>query len=514
MTIFHTPATSRTEATRHENHMGGGAWNVGDPIKALRIQATSCFFGEPRYYNEDKRPRTEAPAVAMERAIDSALDHDPVATLALAGELRGEWNIRTTPQVILVRAAHHAKVRGTGILALYAKDVLRRADEPSVCLAYHTWRYPGKMLPNSLKKALARFLETQSEYNLAKYRMESRGSKTVDVVNLTHPRSTPALAALVKGTLRNEATWEAIRSGGGSWEDALDAMGHTALLRNLRNLIQKGDKALIPVMNAKLVAGAEKGKQLPFRYYSAYRAVKDCAPPSTLDAVEKSLGLSLGNVPHFAGRTMSLCDNSGSACKTTTSSMGEMKVSDIANLTGVITGMVSDEGYLGVFGDSLVVAPVRKMSSVFDQLRGAEEAGARVGQSTENGIWLFWDKAIREKEHWDNVFVYSDMQAGHGGLYGLQHGGVRPNGWNMGSRALYPYVDYLHERGAPYIDVQKLIAKYRATVNRNVNVYLVQVAGYRDTIVPEYHPRTYVLGGWGDGVLRFAHQMSVEFPAQ
>lgn len=91
---------------------------------------------------------------------------------------------------------------------------------------------------------------------------------------------------------------------------------------------------------------------------------------------------------------------------------------------------------------------------------------------------------------WDHVFVYSDMQAGHGGLYGT--GGYDAYRWKNGR----------------HIDVPKLIAEYRRTVNPNVHVYLVQVAGYQDTLVPEVYAKTHILGGWGDGILRYAARMA------
>ena len=65
---------------------------------------------------------------------------------------------------------------------------------------------------------------------------------------------------------------------------------------------------------------------------------------------------------------MSLCDNSGSAQGATTSVMGTMRICDIANLTGILTGKASEDGYIGIFGDRLEVQPVRKKSSIFDQL--------------------------------------------------------------------------------------------------------------------------------------------------
>jgi hypothetical protein len=85
------------------------------------------------------------------------------------------------------------------------------------------------------------------------------------------------------------------------------------------------------------------------------------------------------------------------------------------------------------------------------------------------------------------------MQAGHGGLYGKD-----PN----------EYRDYRWPGNSRYIDVPALIAAYRRKVNPDVRVFLVQVAGYADTIVPEFYDKTFILGGWSDGVLRFAAQMA------
>ena len=54
----------------------------------------------------------------------------------------------------------------------------------------------------------------------------------------------------------------------------------------------------------------------------------------------------------------------------------------------------------------------------------------------------------------------------------------------------------------------KLIADYRKKVNPKVTVFLVQVAGYQDTLVPTNFKRTHILGGWGDGILRYARAMA------
>jgi hypothetical protein len=508
----------------HLNWMGGESYDIKNPIARLRMAASSCFFGEPMYYHRDRDDRVEprlrtrsrlsdvelrtlrdtldavdpqewrglTPTQLMEKAIDEALEHDAEATLELAAELRNVHYIRTTPQVILVRAANTKSLKGSGLIRKHAPRIIKRADEPAVCMAYQISAYGRKSIPNSLKKALGDALAKFNEYQLGKYRMESRNVKTVDVVNLVHPPATKAISALVNGTLTVKGkTWESIISDGGSWNDAIKVMGHMALLRNLRNFHQKSVDPNLYL--DKLISGVQDGKQLPFRYYSAYKACKGAyCKPQVLDAIEECLELSLANTPHFNGVTISLCDNSGSATGTCTSNMGTMRIASIANLTGVITGKVSDEGYVGVFGDRLDIIPVRKRDSVFTLTQRCDRAGMNIGGGTENGIWIFWRDAIKNKTHYDNIFVYSDMQAGHGGLYGID-----PNEYR-----LYRWSDYHH------IDVAKLVKTYRAEVNKDVNVYLVQVAGYQDTIIPEFYKKTYILGGWGDGILKFAHAMS------
>lgn len=516
---------SRTKTERHLNYMGGGSWDINDPFVQLQVAATSCFFGEPSYYQDSDEPQRRRDSAydsrsltesersylratlgevdpkewrslttreMMERAIDAALDADVERTLQFAVTLRNDWHIRTTPQVIMVRAALHEKTHGTSLIGDYAQRIMTRLDEVMNQIAYfESMTGTLKGIPSRLKRAWARRLQTASDYELAKYRMTSRGVNIYDAVNLTHPKSTDALASLMSGNLRlgdDVQTWESIRSSGGSWSEAAEVMGHMALLRNLRNLEQDG--SLTSELTAKLIGGVEGGRQLPFRYFSAHRALRDAgARGSSLDAVEECMEASLANLPHFPGRTMSLVDNSGSAQSATTSSMGTMSVASIGNLMGVVTGRCTDDGHVGVFGDRLETFAVRGKASIFDQVEKAERIGRGIGGGTEHGIWLFWDKAIRDKEHWDNVFVYSDMQAGHGGLYGT--GGYNDFVWGGRGRGTH-------------IDVPKLIARYRATVNPNVNVFLVQTAGYQDTIVPEWYDRTYILGGWSDKILNFA----------
>jgi hypothetical protein len=117
---------------------------------------------------------------------------------------------------------------------------------------------------------------------------------------------------------------------------------------------------------------------------------------------------------------------------------------------------------------------------LLSQLEETSNRGKAQGGGTENGIWLFWDDAIKNKKHYDTVFIYSDMQAGHGGLYGIDQ---------------REYRDYIH-KGTRNIDVLALVNKYRATVNPKINVFSVQVAGYNNAVLPENLYRGAILAGW------------------
>ena len=204
----------------------------------------------------------------------------------------------------------------------------------------------------------------------------------------------------------------------------------------------------------------------------------------------------MDNLPVLDDKVAVLSDNSGSAWGTTTSEMGTMHVAEIGNLMGVLTAKrASEDGVVGVFGDRLQMIPVRRKSSVFDTQTQLDTAGKHVGSSTEHGIWLFFQQAIEQRQHYDWIFVYSDMQAGHGGLYGTGKSYVVD-----GHECRWSGRDGHH----PYISVADLVAVYRRTVNKNVKVFLVQTAGYQDTLIPEWYDKTWILGGWSPEVIRFA----------
>ena len=511
------------------NFMGGISFEV-NPLDTLKMITASSIFGEPQYYRDGARGAKYLDGVykvdplfaeysvlpdrykgkktsdIMEEAIDAALEYDFRGVLDWAVTLRKEYFMRLNPQVIMVRAAIHPgrasfTKENPGVFGAVEQIVMSRADEPAAQLAYYLYKNGTKNnVPGILKKAWAKKLESLDRYAVSKYKNAEIGM--IDTVRVCHANS-PILDELMKtGSVSisdEEATWEKLRSEGRSWKEILSTVkvGHMALLRNLRGIFTEvEDIDFCKEMMEKLKAGVKGGKQFPFRYMQAMKNVKGVNHEQMIiDALEECMDISCENLPHLKGRTMCLSDNSGSAWNGIPSEYGAVRVAEIDNLSSVIAARNSDEGFVGKFGDDLKVIPVSKRQGILQQANAISgNHCSDVGGNTENGIWLFFDKAIREKEHWDNIFIFSDMQAGHGGLYGTDECAERY------TREGYAIRD-------SYIDVAKLINAYRNKVNPRVNVFCVQTAGYDNVLVPEYGYRTNILYGWTGKELQFADSM-------
>jgi len=262
-----------------------------------------------------------------------------------------------------------------------------------------------------------------------------------------------------------------------------------ALLRNFSGIfLTRMDPDFCREYLDKLKRGVVDGKQFPFRYYSAWRAVKEKCfradiSQMILKALEECVDLSVQNLPRLRGRTMCLSDNSGSAWGGFTSEYGSVTVAVIDNLSSAITAARSDEGDVGKFGSLLRVFPVREDDHMLELCNViSKDKYNDVGGQTEGGIWEFFYQIIWKKEHWDNIFIYPDQQAGHGCLYGTDD-----------QIALYQRLGYGCGQNDGYLDVYALVELYRKTVNLRVNVFSVQTAGYTNAVMPEYAYRTCIL---------------------
>lgn len=513
---------SNTETRKYEdlvveNFMGGNSYKLS-PLQTLKIITCSSIFGEPQYYKDGLKKEsgiknhstlleysifkdlikdsTSATDV-FTNAIDTSLDYDFKGTLDLATELRTVFYMRLNPAVIFVRASIHPKraefnSSDPGYMKKIGKSIAFRPDDLTNQFEYFMYINKTKnKLSSVVKRTWAEKLGEYSRYQLNKY----KGKSLIDLVRISHAWNNDIDELMKTGSIKveeSEKTWETLRSAGKEWKEIMETIEipHMALLRNLRGIFKEiEDIETAKSVMEKLAAGVPGGKQFPFRYWSAYKAIEKEDDVNhkgiILDGLENCMDVSVLNMPRLKGKTICLSDNSGSAWGQLTSEYGTVYAAEIANLSSIITGKQSDEGEIGLFGDRLIVEPVSKRNGLLSQLKAAnavEKDNDLLGGSTENGIWLFFDQAISEKKHYDNIFIYSDMQAGHGGLYG-----THPDA----------YKEFIHKKGGwRYIDVLALVSKYRKEVNAKVNVFSVQVAGYDNAILPENIYRGAILAGW------------------
>lgn len=519
------------------NFMGGVSFEI-NPLDTLKLVTASSIFGEPQYYRDGEfaqkgvldgmyKVHKELTDMAIlsadkyggmktsdlcEKVIDEALSYDFEATINWAKTLRQEYNMRLNPQVIMVRAAIHpdrSKFTNEhpGAFSRANKEVMQRADDVTSQLTYYLYKAGSKQgVPGILKKSWAAKVESLSRYELYKYR--NHGIGLIDTVRICHAKGSNIDELMKTGTIQmkeENKTWETLRADGKPWTDILDTLGrlpHMAMLRNLRGIFTEiDDISKTKELMAELINGVEKGKQFPFRYMSAFNAIQkgEEVHNKTLikDALEGCLDKACDNLPHLSGNNAFLSDNSGSAWGNFTSEYGSVTVAEIDNLSSVIGAANSDVGTVIKFGDDMKKFEISKRQGILEQAQNiSRDQYGDVGGSTENGVWLFFKEAIDNEIHYDNIFIYSDMQAGHGGLYGT-HDCAKE----------YTKRGFSTGRGE-YISVAKLIDAYRSKVNPKVNVFCIQTAGYNNVLVPENGYRTSIMYGWTGKELVYADMIN------
>jgi hypothetical protein len=253
-----------------------------------------------------------------------------------------------------------------------------------------------------------------------------------------------------------------------------------------------------------LKSGVLKGKQFPFRYKSAWDVIWDNRGihhrQYILDVLEECIDIAIDNLPHLKGSTVCLSDNSGSAWGAITSEYGSVRIAEIDNLSSVIAAKCSDEGSVIKFGDKYKEYPVSKRNGVLSITETINTSGGNdVGLQTEGGIWKWFAHVLDNKIKVDNIFIFSDMQAGTGCLYGTEED---MRDYMTGGYACRIRRRYGSDFG--FINVFKLILAYRKHVNPKVNVFTVQTAGYGDAVVPMMTYRCAILTGWTGKEVQFA----------
>ena len=485
-------------------------------------------------------------------AIMDSLNFDFKKTLELAVQCRTEFLMRrSSAQILAIAACHPDRVKFNEENPMFFRETLVKCwllpgDAVSCLDAWKALFGSKTKFPSFIKRAYEDRLKDLSVYQQEKYRKES-----ISMVRLSHASKTTlkqndTLSTLMKdGHLElddKDIKWETHRSLGKSWLETLEAMDwhmpHMAALRNIRGF--SGSNPGMENMKKyleMLLSGVKGGKQFPFRYITAYKQMEKVfevnkieehaeeevieniqpkkkrkrysKPPVTvsieykdiiIEYLEKCLQISIENYPELEGDVISLTDNSGSAYGTITSSYGKQTVADIGNLSALFTAYrATGRGVVGIFGDDLKFYEVDKTKSLLLQYDEITKLREDIGGYTENGVWLFFKWAFQNpsENNFDHWFCYSDMQVGHGGLYGKDLDIIN-QGFLWANECTNSIL---------YIDIHKCVDKYRMEINPKLNTYMVQTAGYDNTILPETTYRGAILSGWTGNEVVYAKQL-------
>ena len=275
---------------------------------------------------QDEFYRTEQQTTEQLRALVAKLAAtDPLYAAKAALYARHKHGMRSVTHLV---AGEIAKlVKGTPWTKSFHDKIVRRPDDALEILSYYLTTY-GRPLPNSLKKGLGAALARFDEYQLAKYRRDHAAFKLVDAVNLVRPPATPALTALVRGTLAPAQTWEtrltkagadaiataeaAAAETGDTDETALAAataealaaakadawatlvrerkLGYLALLRNLRNILTHAAPPAVHDSVGTIVQQALDEKGVTLAHAPCTDTIADlCAQLADETAVRRSL---------------------------------------------------------------------------------------------------------------------------------------------------------------------------------------------------------------------------------
>lgn len=380
------------KATPVYTHGGALAYPHLSPIQAFRRSVLACLLWEDTFYEDGQ--------CIADRIANLALSVSPDELGSLAIEARHQYHLRHVP-LVLLNALTKTGREIPGLVQNTVSSVISRPDELAEMLAIY-WADGGRRgLSAQLKKGLARAFSKFSEYQLAKYNRPN-AIKLRDVMRLSHPKPASPdqekrYAGLIAGTLATPDTWEVALSAGEDKREAFTRLltegklGYMALLKNLRLMDSVGVSA--PLIEGAILARRGAHNIIPFRYISAARAA-----PRFERSLDTALIAAIKDLPPFSGRTVVVCDCSGSMDSRVSAKSEVSRLDAAAALAGCINGDVRMIAY----SDWAKEVPARPGLACADVLK---HAGSHGGTDTHRAVLL------ANQLGYDRIILITDEQS-------------------------------------------------------------------------------------------------------
>ena len=301
--------TSNAEMNKTTNRCGNPAYIMSVKEK-LVTQVLTTFVGEAKYYGD-----TDNEMIDSAKKI-AAIKPDFLAKIACYA--RNVANLRSVSHLLASIIARENDTKK------YTRQVLRniivRPDDILEIMACYYNLYSDQKITkpngkeyqkvkwsNPLKREIANVIQNFNEYSIAKYNGGSKSIKFKDVLRIVHPtpkdeETSNLFKKILEDTLQTPYTWETELSAKGNtkevWTDLINSkkLGYMALLRNLKNIIKSGADYTSVLEIISDPEQVKKSKQLPFRFYAAYKTLVNNGidDKEVFDALELSFFLNLG----------------------------------------------------------------------------------------------------------------------------------------------------------------------------------------------------------------------------
>ena len=421
-------STNVQKSKPNSTNMAGGVSYVREDVKKeiASVILNSMLNGNSYY-------KTEKDRLAR---IESLVSNKEIGEFCAKAMVyaRNEGNLRSVSHFLAGILSEN--VKGESYLRSALTKSFVRPDDLTEVLSLWNARNPGKMLPNSVRRAMKDALETFDNYQLKKYAGERQEVKLRDVVKLAHPKPSEKadFKALIEGTLPNIDTAQTVNAGGTGAERAAAyksmlsnrKLGLMAALKNIKNIVQSGaDKETIQML-CDLLANENvvlRSRVLPFRFVQAwitveYLSMDRFVAKKIVAALEKGFISSAKNIEFVeeGERVALLLDESGS--------MGGWHSHDLTEQTPFNIGKTMMASMLAGLDKSNTIGYLwadnaREVSvdgTPFEFIKNTRTQGGGTD------VWAAISGLIETKTVVDKLVIFTDMQ-----MYGCG-GGYRSNG--------------------------------------------------------------------------------------
>lgn len=356
---------------------------------------------------------TESRLETIEKFFSDENLHNFLAKTAVY--VRNEGYLRSISHYLVVLIAENIKGSDYARNAMY--KTLVRADDMTEIVSLWNTRNPGKMIPNSLRRALRDKLETLTDYQLRKYQGLKLKVKLRDVAKLARPnpeKSAGDIKKLIEGKLPKIETAQTINASTTGEERAENykelliqkKLGLMAAMKNIKNILEANpDKETTDELCALLrnENAIENSKILPFRYIDAWNAVKNISIDrfiikNIISALDYGFSYSAKNVEFVKEneRVAILLDESGS--------MSGAPFNNGRALTAALLSGMNEDNVIGYLWATRAREINVSTGNAFDFIErtncngGGTDLGSAFKELISNGTFV------------DKIIIFTDMQ--------------------------------------------------------------------------------------------------------